>query len=93
MDDLITSGVDEPYRMFTSRSEHRLALRHDNADDRLEPHGRNLGLVGDTDWERFNQRRARLARIRSALKTTDCGEGTNNTLPAGKLRVRSWESP
>jgi tRNA uridine 5-carboxymethylaminomethyl modification enzyme len=69
VDDLITNGVDEPYRMFTSRSEHRLALRHDNADDRLEPHGRNLGLVGDTDWERFNQRRARLARIRSALKT------------------------
>ena len=68
VDDLITNGVDEPYRMFTSRSEYRLALRHDNADDRLEPHGRALGLVGDTDWERFNQRRERLARVRIALK-------------------------
>ena len=67
IDDLITNGVDEPYRMFTSRSEYRLLLRHDNADDRLEPHGRKLGLVGDTEWERFNQRRARLAVLRSTL--------------------------
>jgi len=68
VDDLITHGVDEPYRMFTSRSEYRLALRHDNADERLEPYGRNLGLVGDNEWERFNQRRARLARARTLLK-------------------------
>src|SRR3984893_17242293 len=68
VDDLITHGVDEPYRMFTSRSEYRLALRHDNADERLEPYGRELGLVGDNEWERFNQRRARLARARTLLK-------------------------
>ena len=69
VDDLITHGVDEPYRMFTSRSECRLALRHDNADERLEPHGRNLGLVGDLDWERFNERRTRLANARALLET------------------------
>ena len=69
VDDLITHGVDEPYRMFTSRSECRLALRHDNADERLEPYGRKLGLVGDSDWDRFNQRRTRLANARVLLET------------------------
>lgn len=70
IDDLIKQGVDEPYRIFTSRAEFRLALRHDNADLRLSSYGRNIGLVGDTEWERFNQRRDRLARLRSALDST-----------------------
>jgi tRNA uridine 5-carboxymethylaminomethyl modification enzyme len=70
IDDLIKQGVDEPYRIFTSRAEFRLALRHDNADSRLSAYGRNIGLVGDSDWERFNQRRDRLARLHSALSST-----------------------
>jgi tRNA uridine 5-carboxymethylaminomethyl modification enzyme len=70
IDDLITQGVDEPYRVFTSRAEHRLALRYDNADARLEPYGRELGLVGDSDWERFNLRRDRILRLGRLLEET-----------------------
>lgn len=70
VDDLIRQGVDEPYRIFTSRAEYRLALRHDNADARLRRYGRELGVVGDSDWERFHQRRDRIARIETALHAT-----------------------
>ncbi|MFN2454618.1 MAG: tRNA uridine-5-carboxymethylaminomethyl(34) synthesis enzyme MnmG [Pyrinomonadaceae bacterium] len=68
--DLITQGVDEPYRIFTSRSENRLSLRYDTADARLEPYGKELGLIGDSDWERFNSKQDRLARLRTALAET-----------------------
>ncbi len=69
-DDLIRHGVDEPYRLFTSRAEARLTLRHDNADQRLSPKGRDAGLVGDSDWERFNLKRDRIANLRNALDFT-----------------------
>ena len=69
-DDLIRHGVDEPYRLFTSRAEARLTLRHDNADERLSPRGREAGLVGDIDWERFNSRRDRIAELRNLLDGT-----------------------
>ncbi len=69
-DDLIQHGVDEPYRIFTSRAESRLTLRHDNADARLSPKAREIGLVGDADWERFNNRRDALANLRNVLNTT-----------------------
>jgi len=70
IDDLIRHGVDEPYRLFTSRAEARLTLRHDNADHRLSPKGREIGLVDDVSWARFNQRRDRIARLRNTLDHT-----------------------
>src|SRR5260370_130196 len=70
IDDLISKGTNEPYRMFTSRAEFRLHLRIDNADQRLTPHGRRVGLIGDQAWSDYSAKQQRLKQITELLEKT-----------------------
>ena len=86
-DDLVTRGTREPYRMFTSRAEHRLLLREDNADMRLTPEGRRLGLVDDARWEAFLKRREAIGRGTEYLEATHIASRENGA--AGDLAGRT----
>ena len=90
VDDLTAKGVDEPYRMLTSRAEHRVILRHDNADLRLTPAGRELGLIDDATWDAFEARRAGLSgAIRRASET----RADDPALPPGTTVAAALRRP
>lgn len=81
IDDLLTRGIDEPYRMFTSRAEFRLALRADNADRRLTSIGKSVGLVGQERWTRFQNKLSDIERLKGFLKST----------PADASGLKMWD--
>ena len=85
VDDLITRGISEPYRMFTSRAEYRLQLREDNADLRLTEIGRRLGIVDDVRWKAFEQKREAIAQEQERLRTT--WVNPQNLSPEDAVRV------
>jgi tRNA uridine 5-carboxymethylaminomethyl modification enzyme len=90
IDDLISKGTNEPYRMFTSRAEFRLHLRIDNADRRLTPYGRRLGLIGDDAWSEYEAKQARAVALEKVLSV---GKATGGDWPAGQTWAHVLRRP
>ena len=90
VDDLITLGTQEPYRMFTSRAEYRLILREDNADLRLTEKGRELGLVDDARWAAFCAKREGIEREELRLKNSWVRRARRKAMPSPSASAARW---
>src|SRR6201993_1794685 len=92
IDDLISKGTNEPYRMFTSRAEFRLHLRIDNADRRLTPYGRRLGLIGDAAWAEYEAKQARMMALERLLTTRKAGGDALSRAGFGELTATAGQA-